>query len=83
MPNSVMRHLAEIKMPKSGTLLWVGIFVIAFFLAAIFAAKADIQIKRDGPVISVWITDAIKESDAKQLQEISGELEFASNFDVR
>jgi len=61
----------------SGTLLWIGIVAI---LAAIFAAKADIQVNRDGTVISAWITDTIKESDAKQLQEISGELELQATL---
>ena len=55
-----------------------GIVIVVFFLVAICTAKADIQIDRTSSNIRVWITNTIKESDAKQLQEISAELEFAS-----
>jgi hypothetical protein len=89
MLDSVIRYLAELEASKrltlkSATLFWTGIAVAAFFLAAIITAQADIQIDRTaGPfVIRIWITNTIKESDAKQLQEISNELGFAGVFDV-
>jgi hypothetical protein len=89
MLDSVIRYLAELEVSKrltlmSATLFWTGIVVIAFFLAAIITAQADIQIDRTaGPfAIRIWITNTIKESDAKQLQGISDELESAGGFDV-
>jgi hypothetical protein len=89
MLDSVIRYLAEMEVSKrltlmSATLFWTRIVVIAFFLAAIITAQADIQVDRTaGPfAIRIWITNTIKESDAEQLQEISGELESAGVFDV-
>jgi hypothetical protein len=88
MLDSVVRYLAELEVSKrltlmSATLFWTGNVGIAFFLAAITTAQADVQIDRTFPfAIRIWITNTIKESDAKQLQEISAELEFAGHFDV-
>ena len=59
--------------------LWGGNIVFVSLLAMTLAAKADIQIKRDGDsAISVWFTGIITEQDAKSVQDISGQLENPS-----
>lgn len=59
--------------------LWGGNIVFVSLLAMTLAAKADVQIKRDGDsAISVWVTGIITEQDAKSVQDISGQLENPS-----
>jgi len=89
MLDSVVRYLIETEVPKrltltSGILFFTGIATVALFLAITRSAKADMQIDRTGApaAIGIWITGTIKESDAKELHEISNELENVSVFDI-
>jgi len=61
-----MRYVADIEVARrlamSGTLLWIGIVAI---LAAIFAAKADIQVNATGLLLVHGLPIQLRKSDGE------------------